>query len=171
MKIQSKWGTHLAPLVACLLATRGPVLELGMGLFSTPVLHTLCALHRRDLVSYDSEPAWLTMYETYQSPRHTLRHVSSYDDAVIEQPWDVVLVDHLADRRKIDAMRLAAWARFVVVHDTSRRDERHYHLAAEPSINSAFRYRYDYAAVKPPTSVFSNIEPVAWLGSVLDGVV
>jgi hypothetical protein len=38
-----KWGSHLPSLAACLASSRGPVIELGVGHFSTPFLHAYCA--------------------------------------------------------------------------------------------------------------------------------
>ena len=47
-------GSHLPVLIKMVLMTDGPILELGTGFFSTPVLHWLCAEKKRKLVSYDS---------------------------------------------------------------------------------------------------------------------
>jgi len=35
-------GTHLPALLACVSRTAGGVIELGVGHFSTPILHAVC---------------------------------------------------------------------------------------------------------------------------------
>ena len=40
--------------------TEGPVLELGMGLYSTPLLDLLCHEEKRELVSYDDDKEWFS---------------------------------------------------------------------------------------------------------------
>jgi hypothetical protein len=58
----SDYGTHIAPLLTAVLATDGPVLELGCGDFSTPLLHAICAKQNRLLVSTDTDKAWLELF-------------------------------------------------------------------------------------------------------------
>lgn len=55
LNISWKHSTHLAVLMEAVRRTAGPVLELGVGLYSTPVLHWLCYPTNRRLVSYDSD--------------------------------------------------------------------------------------------------------------------
>ena len=40
---QSGWGSHVRLLAAAALATEGDILELGTGLFSTPLIHQIVA--------------------------------------------------------------------------------------------------------------------------------
>ena len=56
-----KWGTHASLLAAAVAASSPgyPVLELGAGRFSTPMLVAMCALTKRTLVSADNDMAWL----------------------------------------------------------------------------------------------------------------
>ncbi len=57
------YGTHMACLIAAVINTTGPVLELGSGHYSTPLLHVLCSPHdgkpARLLVSTETELNWL----------------------------------------------------------------------------------------------------------------
>jgi len=41
------WGTHQVPLITVVVNTKGPILELGCGDFSTPILHALCTAEKR----------------------------------------------------------------------------------------------------------------------------
>ena len=49
-------GSHLPILLRAMKATTGPVLELGAGIYSTPILHALCQIEGRKLVTYESDP-------------------------------------------------------------------------------------------------------------------
>lgn len=154
MRFQAKYGSHLPVLVKLLSITAGPVLELGGGWCSTPVLHWLCAPAKRRLVTYDNDPAMFRILHGYQSEQHEIYLVDDWDKAEIEQAWDVVLVDHApALRRKEDIKRLAKYAKFLAVHDTSWKVEKNYHYS---EIWPLFRYRCDYTAVTPYTTILSN---------------
>ena len=52
------YGTHLVPLMACVVESSGPVLELGCGRWSTPVLRAYCLAAKREFVSVDSNRNW-----------------------------------------------------------------------------------------------------------------
>ncbi len=40
------YGTHITPLIAAVLETKGNVIEMGMGDYSTPLLHELIKYKR-----------------------------------------------------------------------------------------------------------------------------
>src|SRR5262245_56818921 len=73
------FGTHFIPLAAAVARTAGggPVLELGFGDHSTPLLHLMC--HDRLVVSADNNELWLRRYERFRSPRHELHYVPAWD--------------------------------------------------------------------------------------------
>jgi len=154
------YSSHLPVLLRALAVTDGgPVLELGTGLFSTPVLHWACAPTERRLVSLESDAKYLAFARQFETPWHEVRAVTDWDAADIEHPWDVVLVDHAPEgRRKEDIRRLAPHARLVVVHDTCGRDESHYHYR---EVFPLYRYAWQYARSRPRTTVLSNTMDVA----------
>jgi len=146
-------STHFPILAACVARTTGPVLELGCGDYSTPMLHLLC--RNRRLVSIDSDANWLSRYEDFRSSTHELVHASDWANAgVIDaNSWDVALVDHApGTRRAPEIQRLMHRAKFIVIHDT---EDPNY--GYEP-ILSQFKFRYDYTRLKPWTSVVSMTE-------------
>ncbi len=122
-----KWGTHQPLLCAAVAAaTPGlPVLELGSGRFSTPLLQAICALTSRKLVTADNNAEWLTRLNIAGlglSCKHETVVVTDWD-AVIENftrdSWGVVLVDHWPpNRRGRDVARLASTAEWLVLHDS-----------------------------------------------------
>lgn len=154
MKFNSHYSSHLPVLIKALLITQGDVLELGTGIFSTPIIHWLCVPHKRYVYSLEYDPKYLAMVENFGCEYHKIEIIQDWDKADIEKPWDVVLVDHSpGERRKVEIARLANLAKYIVAHDTEWRDERHYHYK---EIYPLFKYRYDYYH-KPYTTVLSNL--------------
>lgn len=112
-----RWGSHLPLLTYYALMTDGPILEMGVGQWSTPVLHAICENMGRDLVSVEEDTAWREKFLHYQSPRH--KFLSSFDDPSIDAgQWDVVLIDHVRERRNPDLHRLRNNSLYIVCHDT-----------------------------------------------------
>lgn len=150
------YASHLPYLLRALQVTEGPVLELGTGNGSTPVLHWCCELVGRRLVSMESDAKWVARFAAqFASPTHEVLTVTDWDAAPVEQSWAVVLVDHgPADRRQVELGRVTPHAQIVVVHDTNWYNEKHYHFKAHQRFE-AFRYRYD-SPYKPKTTVLSH---------------
>lgn len=154
MTVSQNYGTHLGPLIAVMRKTSGNVLELGTGVFSTPFLHYVCMLDKRHLVSYDNSPEWEKFIDYYRSPDHEIILVNDWDRADIERPWDVALVDHSpSDRRRIDIARLANYAKYIVVHDTSRTYRDTYSFY---TIYPLFKYRKVWEGDNRRADVLSN---------------
>lgn len=152
-KYNPNFGTHIPVLIKILEISEGPVLELGMGVFSTPLLHTLCAKKNRLLVSFESDKDYVESHEDFKTDMHKINFVENWNDAKIEdEKWGVAFVDHDPTiHRHIEAGRLANIAKFVVIHDSEpgrrcRYDEI-YHL---------FKYRFDFKELTPWTTVLSN---------------
>jgi len=148
-------STHIPLLAACVARTSGPVLELGCGDYSTPLLHWLC--RGRRLVTLESDAAWLARYEDLRSPTHELLHVPDWASArpIDEGPWDVALIDHAPGARRVpDIRRLMHRATFLVVHDTEDPDYGY------ESVLPQFRHRHDDRRVRPWTTVVSMTHPL-----------
>ena len=58
-KPEQCWASHLPSLFSCLLATNGPVLEVGAGDWSTPLLRQYCKTAERKFVSIEEDPVWV----------------------------------------------------------------------------------------------------------------
>lgn len=114
------WGSHLAPLLACICQTGGPVLELGIGHFSTPILHSVCTNLGRKLVSVEDNEEWYKAFRHYDFGVHCIFH-KSYDELgfLWKEKWGVVFIDNSpgGERRKIDFMNAITTSDYVVVHD------------------------------------------------------
>ena len=166
MRISGNYGTHLFPLIATVDSTDGPVLELGLGLFSTPFLHYKCLLDWRKLVSVDNDKGWVKRFATsdfasyhYQSDIHKFVYVKNWKDFPIEPPvgfprWSVVLVDHSpSERRKEEIKRLANLADYIVIHDSNDKHERDYHYS---EIYPLFKYKRIWEGDARHATVLSN---------------
>lgn len=124
------WGSHLPTLFGALGASRGPVLELGVGHFSTPALHAYCGAAGRQLISVDDNAEWFALFkDKYQVGNGAYEHgfiFGPYDEIVprlCNQEWGVVFIDNSAPglssgaRRAKDFALLVPHSDFVVVHD------------------------------------------------------
>lgn len=121
MRTATEWGSHLPAVLACVAASTGPVLELGVGHFSTPQLHALCAVMGRQLVSVESHPDWLyEMASKYASDGHTFSE--SIPERKLNVRWGVSFIDHSpGGANRADAFRkLIDVSSFVVMHDAQK---------------------------------------------------
>jgi hypothetical protein len=146
-------ATHLPLLTAVMCKTTGPVIEFGCGDNSTPVLHEICDVMHRQLVTVENNPAWIKRVIHMQSDNHIFVRVKNWDDIYkqVWPAWDVVFIDHApGERRIIDILKLKDVANHIVVHDT---EEPAYNY--EPVLQQ-FKYRYDCRLLKPWTTVVSN---------------
>lgn len=155
INFSTRYGTHLVPLLRAVLLTTGDVLELGLGVCSTPALHALCQLQGRRLVTIENNREWYAIGERYASDFHQVLYVPEWKDAPIERPWSVALVDHSPDeRRAVELGRLAPHAQYLIAHDANRRYWKQYgYDRAFPK----FAHRLIYDRDDPATAILSNL--------------
>ena len=148
------YATHLPLLLSAVARTTGPILELGTGLSSTFILHEICKVMDRRLVSLESDKDWYKKFTQLKSNTHELYLIDKYEDCqLIDEEWDVVLIDHApAGRRKEDLKRVKN-AQYIILHDTEPRSEIHYHLD-EPM--NKFKYRFDFNKYDLWATIVSN---------------
>lgn len=120
-KEQAMWGSHLPALLLAVGSSNGPVLELGVGHFSTPHLHAICGARRRSLVSVDDSPEWAAKFKGYNSPNHAVvcRNYAEFLNETKSETWSVAFIDHSpggANRANAFA-DLIQHSSYVVVHD------------------------------------------------------
>lgn len=153
-KYNPAWGSHIPVLLKMLEITSGPVLELGVGPFSTPILNTVCTSSERKLVSYEDDPEFYTMHKSFNGPFHDVYFVEDWDKIDIENiDWGFVFIDHKPKRRKTEAKRMVN-KKYVVVHDSEGAQDYHYDYRKE--VFPLFKYRYTFGKLRPHTSVLSN---------------
>jgi len=155
------FATHLPVLIACVNHTTGPVVELGCGAYSTPVLHALC--QGRELLSLDYNADWYACFKRFGRGSHTLGHVTNWAaEPRIDRAWDVALVDHAPGIRRVPEIKRlkAAGARLIVIHDTEHRSYDY-----EPTL-ATFKHRLEWRPYSPWASVVSDIDNLEWLRDV-----
>lgn len=147
-------------LAACMaLAPKGHVLELGSGLFSTPLLHYMCAAQKRQLVTCEEDAKWLEKFRKYECSWHSLLHVPNWDkfERIDIERWSIVFVDHSpAERRGIELHRLRNNSAYLVVHDTNTEWLEGHNLTG---VLESFAYRKDFDTM-PVTSIVSDFAPI-----------
>ncbi|GEM_PF-1185328 len=157
----SQYGTHMTPLFTAVVNTDGPVLELGCGDFSTPMLHALCSVKKRFLLSAESNKNWQKLFFDLKREWHKFKYVSSVQDwANVGSGinWSVVLVDHApGEQRIVDIERLRPNTEIFVIHDT---EDPVY--GYEPLL-STFKYKYTYKRYNTTTMLVSDVIDVAAL--------
>jgi hypothetical protein len=157
MKYHAVYASHIPLLIKTFYLSSGPILEMGMGPFSTPILHWLCFEHERHLVSYDNDPNYFEMNKDFEAAFHEVHLVNDWDEAKIENiHWGLAFIDQKpAIRRKDDVRRLANNADYIVIHDSEISQKHHYNYE---EIYPLFKYKYVYRKVKPHTTVLSNFK-------------
>jgi len=145
------YSTLVPVLAACAAATSGPVLELGAGWYSTPLLASLC--RGRKVLSLESDMQTMQALQPVVSDTVQLRFVVDWAEAEsIDKPgWGLAVIDHKPPaRRRIDLERLRDNAAVIVIHDSS---EPMYQLE---DVLKTFQFRRDYTKLQPHTTVVSN---------------
>lgn len=143
-------------LIKAVQATDGAVMELGGGTFSTPLLHWLCAESGRTLITYESNFEYFRALKNFQSKNHRICFVENWDNIDLNRHYSVVLIDHVAERRKIDAVRLKDKADYIIIHDTNEIE----YYGYDKEFWDNFKYRYDWKCTIPFTSIISNFKDI-----------
>lgn len=160
INVSIRYSTFLPVLLEVMQRTTGDVLELGAGVFSTPLLHWLCERRYRHLLTIESDEKWFNFCRQYYKYRgHQFQFVNNWDDANIEKPWDVALIDHSPSGRRVEEIkRLANLAKYIIIHDSNPWNDRHYHYS---TIYPLFKYRFDFKEAEPFTTLLSNFEDIS----------
>jgi hypothetical protein len=161
MKWTMRWGSHIPVLVKLFSVTKGDVLELGMGIYSSPLLFWMCVDKGRKLVSYENSEKYFSIVGKNNNKLHEAHLITDWDCIDIEKNWDIVFIDtNPMDSRANLAKKVANIANFVVLHDTQSRDEIYYHYE---EVYPLFTHRYDYTKFMPYTTVLSNFYNLEFL--------
>jgi len=154
-------STYMPMLIKTVQMTSGPVMELGTGLFSTPLLHWLCQADQRKVVSYENDPEFYKFSRKFQSKNHKIRLIKDWNEIDTKTHWGVVLIDHSPKRplrRGTDVIRLKDSADYIVIHDTGPEIQAKYgYEEAWPH----FKYRHDWKGCSQWTTVVSNFKDLS----------
>ena len=154
MQVTTGLFSHLYALMRVMPISNGPVVELGVGIGSTPFLHWACHPNRK-LVSYETSAEYYRLMSGHTGANHEMHLIDDWDKADLERPWSVAFIDHAPnERRHIDALRLKDWANYVVLHDTNPKYDDRYHYS---EIYPLFQWRKEYRVARTWVSVLSNL--------------
>lgn len=165
-------ATHMRLLFACLEATKGPVLEFGVGTWSTS-LTSAFAMGDRFVRSVESNKSWFDLvcplctrsdglWRKEHGGTHEILHVKSYDDVVIDDhDWEIVFLDQEPpDRRGVDALRLRDGCRLMILHDSWQ---------VEYKTDGVFHtFKHCLTDFRwPPSTTVGSDEPLDWLKELI----
>lgn len=150
--MDAAYFSHVPILSACMSLSSGPVLELGAGYGSTPMLHGLCAASNRPLTTLESNADWLDTFTQLRRDWHTIKSVPDFlDIPEYKQYWGLAFVDHgIALQRAVSITNLRH-VPIIVVHDTC-----HPWLYDYEPLISSFQYRWNFKVNGPQTTVISD---------------
>jgi hypothetical protein len=148
-------ASHIPLLVRVFDISKGDVLEVGTGYYSTLILHWLASLTERKLVSYENHKRWYRKAVQWESALHQIVLCQNWDIADFDnQHWGMAFVDHSPGyRRPREVARLANLAEYIVIHDTQPRIGEAYQFS---QTWGQFKYCYHYTKIVPCTTVVSN---------------
>lgn len=145
-------GTHFPILAGAVARTTGPVLELGIGDYSTPMLHFMCE-GIRNLYSFEISEEWLSGFRQYQSSTHFLDLIPSWDKFDTSGQWSVAFVDCAPGEDRVPLIKsLKDNARFIITHDTEANGYNWEQL------EGVFKYQTTWKEYPTWTTVYSNVE-------------
>lgn len=163
LPLDYKYGSNSIPLTVATLLTSNDILELGMGLFSTPLLHNIGADLKRQVVSVDTDLEWLSKFKIYNiTSNHKIYHLTQdeMNQFGLNQNWGLVLVDHIdAATRSLNAINFSRRAQIVVVHDTEKSQENFYGYERN-RIRDSFKYACKY-------SIFSDNTKSSYISTLI----
>ena len=145
----------------------GPILELGSGMFSTPLLHWMCFEKKRQLITWEKHLHYFDFANKFQTDFHMVEHVPYVENLPLAEMFpsglSIVFIDHSPKKprtRGDDALLFKDIADYVVLHDAGVNGKEKY---GYDQLYPQFRYRYDWTGCLPHTTVISNKHDLSWL--------
>lgn len=164
-KKMDAFSTH-QPVVIHMLNTiqEGDVLEFGMGWHSTPIMHLICGLQGRELLSVDTDKKWFDKFTSYEAPWHILslsEQAPIYDGthSMFNKHYSIAFVDAApAQIRQPVIERLKDIADYVIVHDSECTFQGRQNVYAYDF--SMYKHVLHFRTMNPATSVLSNLDEI-----------
>lgn len=113
------YATHQRLLTKYLMRTTGPIVELGCGDYSTPIIHEIAAVQGRTVRTLESDAGWLNKFSGYKTDWHTLELVTSWDAVRYEDRIGLSFIDQTPGHtRPTEFLKLREVADVLILHDT-----------------------------------------------------
>lgn len=158
--LEMETSTHFPMLIKAVQSTDGPILEMGSGLFSTPLLHWLCFADKRPLVTIENYKHYLEFANKFATDWHQVKFLEPKLPPPIGEHYSVVFIDHSPKQprtRGDDALLFKDHADYIVLHDAGADSNPKY---GYDKIYPYFKYRHDWTGCFPHTTVLSNFKPL-----------
>lgn len=148
-------GSHIPVITKLMSHVDKPVLELGIGWNSTPLLHWLCHEKNLPLLSFESDENWLELFKSFETDTHHLFLHNFLEDIEVDFDIGLVFIDHRpARKRRSSAKFFKDKADFIVLHDSELAEDPAYKYTP---IYEHFKYKHEYKVVgEPHTMILSN---------------
>lgn len=142
--------THLPALVRAVMKLGGPVLELGGGWHSSPILHALDI----DVLTLEEDAEWVDPLREACGGNfiHAPDYVAAMRSALPVKPWKIIFIDCHGQYR-LEATRLFSRFPLLVVHDTNLNEWIQWEVDVFPQFVSVKHWTQRH----PWTSYLSNI--------------
>lgn len=154
LPLDMKYGSNSIPLTVATLLTSGDILELGMGMFSTPLLHNIATDQKRQMVSIETNYDWLQKFIIYNKTiNHKIYRLNSFklNYYGLDKHWGLVLVDHIYNtKRSSNVINFSKRAQIVVVHDAEKSQEDFYHYEKN-KLQGYFKYACKFSIYSEST--------------------
>jgi hypothetical protein len=157
-----KYASHQPLLFWAVKNTTGPVLEIGVGPYSTPILHLIC--NDRMFVSLEGNPKHVEAYSRLQNENHRLLLVDNWAECkLLDMEWDVAFIGHAVSVvRKPAILRLKDRCKYIVAHDSECR------LYGYEEAFAEFPYRVDCKWQNKWATIISMTEPLDDIEALLE---
>lgn len=157
LPLDTAFGSHVIPLTVGALISSGDLLEVGMGIHSTSLLHRIGTDLRRNLVSVEDEYDWLKQFLIFNQTRnHQIYHINS--EALTRfgsnQRWGLIFIDH-GKKRYVTAIKMSQLAQVVVLHDAEVNTEKNYHYI-KYNVLSYYKYACKFSLYQNWYKLFGN---------------
>ena len=160
--LSKEYTTHMMVLVKVVQISEGPIIELGGGLFSTPLLYWLCAEARRPLVTYEDNKDFSRFLTSFVSRSHTIHMIDDWDEINLGNHWGMAFVDHdpvndptnITKRRQYDILRLKDKADYIVIHDSNDKGY------GDGIFWNNFKYVHHWTWATPNVTVVSDLKEI-----------
>lgn len=152
-------ASHQRCLLGSVLRTTGPILELGVGWYSTPLLHELAVCLERTVYTIDNNMDWLAQFLPLKNRWHSVQQIGWWGElfdgtfeGLLPERFGVVFVDHGQPAEREYAIRgLIERADVFVLHDTEEKFAYGY-----SRVLPFFKHRWTDKCQKAWTTVCSN---------------
>ena len=143
--------------------TKGDVLEFGVGIHSTPLMHAICEKQKRNLLSIETDLKWLNKFNHYRSNFHSLEFVTPNElggnHHIYNKKYAVALIDGItSELRQIVSERITA--DYIIVHDTEFFAAKKHDPDRHNYDFSMFKYVGHFRFFEIGTSVLSNLDEI-----------